>query len=61
VKLKNCPACEGKGVVPVIFKPETPVWVVNAKFPREYCELCNGTGLITKEKYYEYKKVNRRD
>ena len=47
----TCPACEGKGVVSIEFTEDTPTWVKATKFEREPCTLCNGSGIVTKEKY----------
>jgi len=50
VKIITCPNCKGKGVVPVVFPPDTPEWVKEAKFERMPCPDCNGSGFIMKGK-----------
>ncbi len=45
-KSVNCPKCNGRGTYML------PVTYFSRELERRTCDLCHGTGKITKEHYY---------
>jgi len=51
--LKTCPACKGEKMVTIQEETDAP-WMGFKKHPREPCTFCNGTGIVSPEKYDTY-------
>ena len=59
MKLPTCPACKGKKIVEKISTEGKVCCYGDRSIIREPCKVCNGTGIVTQEKWDTWNGENK--